>query len=118
MAENKLARRFEDHRNNIPDDVLKDLRFCSTLQEIVQVLKQRLIDKEPIPAHMWPRLRACIDFHDAAHSHLADVWQELLLLGAPQVSFTETVDSLEEIFQEYNASSSSRRSEEAGQNIM
>ena len=110
MAENKLARRFEDHRNNIPDDVLEDLRFSTSVQEVVKVVKQRLIDKEPIPAHMWPRLRLLIE-----GLFSADVWQELLLLGAHQPSFAEAVGAL-------NTSSSSWRSEDAdqvaGQNIM
>ena len=87
LAENRLARRFEDHRNNIPDDVLKDLRFSTGVQQMVKMVKQILIDKKPIPAHMWPSLRLCIE------DYSADIWQEVLLLAAHQPGLTAVIEA-------------------------
>lgn len=90
-AENKLAKRFSDHRDSIPDDVLQELRglgsapqlaeLSSAVQQLVEDVKQfgRWPTRGKTASPEEKKLAQRLSSHK--ESIPADVWQELLLLG-------------------------------------
>ena len=91
-AENKLAKRFSDHRDSIPDDVLQELRglgsapqlaeVSSAVQQLVEDVKQfgRWPTRSKTASPEEKKLAQRLSSHK--ESFPADVWQELLQLGS------------------------------------